>query len=421
MNTKILTVISAGIAMVALSSCSETWEPKASGEGTLNLKAMSLDVDNSMTVVSRALPVVDLAPFAVRIIPADGSATQEFTYGTMPDILPLSVGDYTVEVESHRIQDAEWERPYYSGSKNFTIEKGKILDLGVVTASFKSLRVSVAFSDELLEKMGDDCKVTVVANDRGSLTFERGDKRSGYYKVIEGSTTMVATLSGTIGGQAVNEVTTFADVAPGQHRIINYSIKDGPVPPEQTGTINPGGIVIDTTVTDVDVTGNVEGSEDVIDPGKRPDEEETGGDDPGPGPNPDEDPVATFTEQGNFKLDQVNSSVGYSGDCIIKINCPKGIAHLQVNIISDGLTADVLNEVGLTDQFDLAYPGEYEEGIAGLGLPTGDGVIGKTDLDFNITDFIPLLNTFPGCHHEFLISLTDSEGKQVKQSLKFNS
>lgn len=420
MNTKILTAISAGIAMAALCSCSDKWEPNANDEGQLNLKSMSLDVDNSMTIVSRATPAVDLTPFAVRIIPSNGGETQEFTYGSMPEILPLAVGDYTVEVESHAIADAEWERPYYAGSKTFSIAKGKIQDLGVVKASFKSLRVSVKFSDELLEKMGDDCKVTVVANDRGSLTFERADTRSGYYKVIEGSTTMVATFTGTVSGQAINEITSFSDVAPGQHRIINYNLTVGPAVPDQTGNINPGNITIDTTVTDVDVNGNVTGGEENIDPGKRPDDEGEigGGDDPTP-----PDPVATFTEVGNFDLDEVNSAVNYTGDCIVKIHCEKGISHLNVEIISDGLTAEVLEGVGLVSTFDLAYPAndELKEKIAGLGLPVGDQVIGKTDVDFNITDFIPLLNIYPGTHHEFVITVTDSADKQIKQSLKFNS
>jgi hypothetical protein len=91
-----------------------------------------------------------------------------------------------------------------------------------------------------------------------------------------------------------------------------------------------------------------------------------------------------------------------------------------VKIISDGLTPEVLTGVGLTDEFDLAYPGSYEVGLNGLGFPTGNDVIGKTAVTFDITQFISLLGIYPG-QNTFRLTVTDSTGASSVLNLQINS
>ena len=98
---------------------------------------------------------------------------------------------------------------------------------------------------------------------------------------------------------------------------------------------------------------------------------------------------------------------------VVDIHSENGVTSLKVKIISDFLTEDMLSSVGLTSEFDLAEPGEYETGLKGLGFPTGDDVKGARDLQFNITPFIKLI--FEEGDHKFEITVTDS--KNVVKSM----
>lgn len=138
-----------------------------------------------------------------------------------------------MKVESHKVQKAEWSKPYYLGSKDFKVEKSKITTVGVVTAAFSSLKVTVKFDDNLKRVLGDDVKVTVIANDNGSLDFTADETRSGYFEVLENSNSMVAHFEGTVNGVYFEEDTPFTDVVPGQHRIITYKAKGNPDIPGQ--------------------------------------------------------------------------------------------------------------------------------------------------------------------------------------------
>lgn len=93
---------------------------------------------------------------------------------------------------------------------------------------------------------------------------------------------------------------------------------------------------------------------------------------------------------------------------VVDIHSENGVTSLKVKIISDFLTEDMLSGIGLTSQFDLADPGEYAEGLAGLGFPSADEVNGAHDLQFNITKFIPLI--FEEGDHKFEITVTDAKG-----------
>ncbi len=418
MKTKISTILATAALLLGASSCSESWNPApAAGQGSLSMLSMGVNVNTSATVISRS-DGIDLSAYKVKVVSlSDGSVT-EYVYGTMPEIVTMPVGQYRVDVESHTVQKAEFDRPYYKGSsRNFDIKNNELTEIGVVTCNLASLKVSVAYTDELKAVMGDDVTVTVVANDEGRLVYTPEETRAGYFEVVDGSMTMVATFTGTVGGSYTEEVVTFTDVTAGQHYMITFKTKSGPTPPEQTGGIEPGGITVDSEVSEVEVNGSIDdGGESTLNPSDRPGTE-TGGGEGGDTPNPE--PVAEFTSS-TIDLDGVNDARGWSGDAIVTISCPKGISHLLVTIDSEGLTPEVLDGVGLAPEFDLAYPGDLEVGISGLGFPIKDNVIGETSVDFDITQFVPLLTVYPG-KSNFIITVTDSEGGQAVKTLKFIS
>ena len=71
----------------------------------------------------------------------------------------------------------------------------------------------------------------------------------------------------------------------------------------------------------------------------------------------------------------------------------------------------------MDSEFDLAYPGDLEGALNELGFPTGDAVIGQTNMTFDITLFMSLLIYFPG-EHQFQLTITDTTGQSITKTLK---
>ncbi len=417
--------IALAAAMLTVASCSEHWTPPTGSDGSLALGSMIVDVKENANVIvsSGSRAAADVNSFQVTIYDKTGAEAGSWTYGQMPEIVPLAAGDgYVVKVKSHDVEKAAWEQPYYYGeSKTFTIEKNKITEVGTVTAEFKSIKVTVEFSDALKAIVDDDVKVVIEANDEGLITFTKKEVEDGsaaYFEAVDGSTTMVAHFIGSISGNAIDNKVPFTDVTAGQHRIVRYGIQIGPDVPEPDGSITPGGISLDTEIVEVDIDGNTTVKDPNIDPSGRPGYEDPDPDDPTP-PTPGGE-AATFKSETLDTEGGINYSKDWVGDAIVTIDCPEGFAKLEVVIDSEGLTPDVLEGVGLAKEFDLANPGSLAEGLEGLGFPIGDAVLGKTTVDFNITDFVPLLNIYPG-KSDFIITVTDSKGATSTLTLKFVS
>lgn len=226
-------------------------------------------------------------------------------------------------------------------------------------------------------------------------------------------------FEGTVSGAHEDFTHVLKDIKPGQHRKVFFALRVNPNPPaDETGSIEipeGEGVMVDCGVTTFEVDGTVSSKEDVIDDSGRPGGED-GGDDPKPG-NPDVDKAITFSSstldlEGANMADEFGEEEGQKS-AVVDIHSENGVTSLKVKIISDFLTEDMLSSVGLTSEFDLAEPGEYETGLKGLGFPTGDDVKGAHDLQFNITPFIKLI--FEEGDHKFEITVTDS--KNVVKSM----
>lgn len=413
MKTKIFALLAALTLLLPLTACHEDVIGPNGGDdktGTVSLRSMAVEVNNAEKVISRV--GIDLSDFIVQIYNSEGTRVNQWTYGTMPEVFELPVGSYRVHVYSHEVQKAEWEHPYFVGDKEFTITDNTITEIGVVTCTLANIKVSIRFSDDLVRYMGDDCKVTVIANDEGTLEFTKDEKRSGYFEALAGSSTLVATFTGTVGGHYETIRHICNDVEGGQHRIITFKLKNPNPPVDENGNIiiGEGGIGLDVSVEDINLNANVNYSEPVLPGGDRPGQE-----DPGPGPDPEKVEI-TFTSD-DVDFEAVNPIKDH---VVVKIDAKYGIEHLQVTISSsnENFMASVSELLPL--KFDLAYPGDDNEKLASLGFPTGADVIGKTHIDFDISQFVPLLGSFPGTHN-FQISVTDSKDKQLVKTLTFKS
>lgn len=425
MKTDIISLaVVAAAAFAGLTSCSDTWTNDLAEEekGTLNTESILAsvntyeaekeDAQGAKAPESRA--VTDLSPFIVEVVKSDGSKVASWTYATMPPAPTFAVGTYTVRVKSHNPQPVEWEKPYYAGEQQFQIKANDVTDVDPIVCTLANVRVSISVTEALKNASADDVNITISGEPGVDLEYGLNETRSGYFAYTEGLSTMKVHFEGTVSGAREDFTHVLKDIKPGQHRKVFFALRVNPNPPaDETGNIEipeGEGVMVDCGVTTYEVDGTVSSKEDVIDDSGRPGQED-GGDDPDP-EKPDADKAITFSSS-TLDLEGANMAEEFGEEeglkaAVVDIHSENGVKSLKVKIISDFLTEDMLSGIGLTSQFDLADPGEYATGLAGLGFPTAAEVNGAHDLQFNITKFIPLI--FEEGDHKFEITVTDSKG-----------
>ncbi len=341
------------MAALAMTACNDDVNPAGEiegAEGTLSLSSLNVDVSVAEKVVHNApardgesRASVDLSQFIVTITNAAGKTVRTFKYADMPEILSLPVANgYTINVKSHEVQKAEWDKPYYLGSAKFDISEGAVTEIGKVTCAFSNIKVSIKYHEAIAGKLGDDLRVRVVVNDEGMLEFTPSETRSAYFQAVEGSTTLVATLTGTIAGNYQEAQVVLDDVAAGHHRVITFKPKESPTPDVETGYADPSGLDIDYSVDEIDLNSNVTTTEDPIENPENPGQEQWP-DEPTPpdDPNVPDDPTGEITfDKGALSFDAPNKVEDF-GDgpgqqpakVVIKSKNP--IAKLMVKIEYD--------------------------------------------------------------------------------------
>ena len=146
-------------------------------------------------------------------------------------------------------------------------------------------------------------------------------------------------------------------------------------------------------------------------------------------PNPDEDnPNAPNVESNRFKIDgtttlgasDYDENGAYTGDATVSIAAKNGAAieHFTVQLGTDN------------DQFKNAYAGVFDTAIDladsavdlsrallwGLGFPQSAAIAGKSELSFDLTNFLNTIYTYSGIH-TIVIEVSDSEGNTSKVQL----
>ena len=480
MNKIFKLLLLSATALFAMTGCDDPNYPKEeTGEGQIALRTLSLDVTTETTAIE-SKSSEDVSNYTVRILNKETGATvYEWKYSEMPEVVTLPVATYTIEAFNKTVDDAAWDSPYYYTSKDVDVLKDKISEPGTLTCKLSNVKVSIKYTDELKELIGDGSDVTVKVTVGSSvLDFAYSETRAGYFKYLPESTSLVATFSGTVDGSYIQEYKTLTDIAAGQHRIITFDARIAPDPKTKTGLIGTTGLCLTSTVTVIDLTRDIPVSEDAVEPDDNlsvtpstlsltsagtaktvtvnasaawsisssdswlkvdtasgskgatsvsvsADENTTGA-----------ARTATLTVvMGNvsrtvtvtqaaesklqtpsitsstINLDGVNK-VTSTSTVIINLNAPEKLANVKVKIDSKSLTKEMLEEVGLTDEFDLAYPGQYATALSGLKFPVGDQVIGQQTLVFDISSFMAVLSAFQG-QHNFEVVITDQQGQSA--------
>lgn len=411
--------------MLAFTAChSEVMEGQSTGKGELNLASMTAEVNTEVETVylgSRAESGTDFSNYIVTVYDAQSQKINQWKYSEMPEIVSLAVGTCTVEVTSAEAPTNGFDIPYYKGSTTCEIKENEIVDVPAITCKLANMMFSVEYDEEFKSKMSEDVVTTITVGDN-SLEIPGSEIRKAYLVAPGGETTSITvTLKGTIDGEAIDYSERF-DVKTGVHNVIKYDFV-----PVSDGTGDGS-----TLKVAINVDSSLTGSDEVIgvNPGEEPgidDFPEDGGEEPGDGDGEQNMPTIVGSNfNGNpfdISKDVLNVSINIDNPIPLQVtlSAPNGIAHVYVTIDSETLTEDLLTDVNLAKNFDLAEPGDLESGLNNLGLPTGENVIGKTEIPFDITNFTPLLGMFGVATHNFIIRLVDQQNLEVTQTLKIKS
>ena len=110
-----------------------------------------------------------------------------------------------------------------------------------------------------------------------------------------------------------------------------------------------------------------------------------------------------------------------SGDtCMIRITAPLAIQDFEIKIVSNALTPEELQAVGLAAEFSLVNSTDMFVSLSGLGFPVGDEVYNQTLISedkLNITNFLGILGMLGAGDHDFVMTVTDMEGNATTKTV----
>lgn len=439
MKTNIFPIVAtAMLGMAMMSSCGDDkWNADITEGGIGQLETYSIAptvnaVENEFSDEKPASRgVISLSDYLVTITDSKGAVVNDWVYSSMPSLPDFAVGTYTVTVRSHEVKPAEWSAPYYKGSQSFNIVKNEVTRVSPMTCTLANIKVSVVFEDKLLAVGGEDYKVIVTSTPGTSLDFTPEETRSGYFEAADNLETLEVKFTGTVSGNVENTTAVLTNVAAGQHRKVTLRLKqNGNTAPGENGhlQVDGKGINVDFSVTEENLTVELPWKEGILDSDDRPNQggNDEGGSTPTPPVDPDQpiEDVITFNSA-TLDLVGINNAKDFDGtgkEAVVVISAEHGFKNLMVQIVSQSLNKEMLQSVGLDNEFDLAYPGTLKDALStSFGFPVGDEVIGKTEVTFDITNFVPLLNIYPNENHNFVITVIDQKNNQKAMTLKFKA
>ncbi len=382
--------------------------------GYLSLSGLNVSVLSDTEIIAGMKSIdgtraeVNIDDFNVDIINSAGEKLHSFKYADCPtDPIALDVGSYTLNVYSGEIPAMAWESPTYGATKEFQISRLQETAIGKIICKLASIKVSVEYTTDIAEILADDTKVNVALGDN-SADFSFSENRAVYFKAPQTVNQLNLTITGSFrevqeGQSPTFEMTSKIDnVKAGQWRKINIIIEhasDGNIDVrvevsnwifDEIITVETSSLLMESVIVDDEETKN---APQII------------------WVNNNIDEALTLTD----------SMFDEFGDCTtpvrINVSAVNLLAGLKVDIASsnpDFMSA--LTSAGITLPLDMCNPGAASTILGVLGYPTGENIIGKESVTFNMQAQMKQLNEYSGTH-TFAITATDEVGLETTKTL----
>lgn len=223
--------------------------------GGLNASVMveTENTDSSENVADAlATRAVEIDNFNVVVSDATGATVAEYLYSELPaEPIELYAGTYTVSLSSGEMTSgAEFEQPIYAAEKEVIITRKQTTTVSDIVCKLSNIKVTVAYSADILEQLDTDYSTMSVALGESALTYVIDETRAGYFKAVEAENTLDLTFTCRYKGSEKDIIMTnkIEHVKAAQWRKINVVIQHAA---DGTATI---GIVCDTWTYDEEIT-----------------------------------------------------------------------------------------------------------------------------------------------------------------------
>lgn len=353
--------------------------------------------------------------FIVSISKKDGWKQEFEKYGSMPSILDLGPGEYTISASSPIKKEASFDLPIYGASKDFTIRAGEVTPLSLV-CTLQNMKVTLKPSENFKKELSN---YTVTITNAASWTSpDIADKNLVWNKAdVDASKPgyfSVAPLSIKVDGyrridnSEAHANLSITDVAAKDHHIIKLDAK-------VTGSSSLS-LTIDNSLVEKNVDINIPGWDEV------PIEDETQ-----PQPQPSTAPTMTWAKNPEFKDTPISPTM----DVVIVINAPEKIKTFIVTVDSNVLSETIAQLAGKDDynystdgpfDMDLINDAKLIANLSAFGIPTAEKLSNQTSVNFSLSSLIPMIASFnpdPGSKHIFTLKVTDLKGQSYEKALTF--
>lgn len=359
-----------------------------------------------------------LSSLLVTISNHDGvGEPRQWAYSEMPAVLELTEGRYTISASSPESRIAAWDLPVFGGSEEFSITAGRTSTVELV-CSLTNVKVTVNCSEAFKSEFSS-YSITVTS---AAATAEEGfliwgaDEveagKEGYFAAADLTVTVQAYRWSDATGQKdpVSAALPVTGVEAKDHIILNIDA-------QATGAVSTDGAQVEDDPFIVIDDGTNNRTEDIFIGGL----EEIPV--PGDGNEPVEKPDAptlewaanpefapTVIEEG-MDVNLVVKAPGRIKDFVVSVESDF-LAQMLPSMTSDqSMNMDLINDQKLISTLETLAP----------GLPTGDALDGKDNVNFSLSSLVPLiqLGGTPGSEHVFTLNVTDEYGQELSQSLVF--
>ncbi|WP_459188387.1 DUF4493 domain-containing protein [Parabacteroides sp. APC149_11_2_Y6] len=149
---------------------------------------MDTKSETDIPVIMKSASTVDVDTFHIVIKDGSGQAIKQ-NFDTFEELkkegMPLSlpIGFYIAEAFSGDLPEAAFETPCFRGKKEFVIEENTVTEVKL-QCSHQSIKVSLKYTDEFLNLINPDFKVSVT-NSKAELLYTKNETRSGFFAVSQ--------------------------------------------------------------------------------------------------------------------------------------------------------------------------------------------------------------------------------------------
>lgn len=156
-------------------------------QGSLSL-LMDTKNGTDIPVIMKSTSTVDVDTFHIVIKDSKGQPIKQ-NFDTFAELkreglpLLLPIGVYMAEASSGDLPEAAFDSPCYRGQKEFVIEENTVTEVKL-HCTHQSIKVSVKYTDNFLNMINPDFKVTVT-NSKAELFFSKDETRSGFFTVSQ--------------------------------------------------------------------------------------------------------------------------------------------------------------------------------------------------------------------------------------------